>query len=328
MRAIEEVVSMTHASLSLRRHAPLAGFLVLAALWGGSFVAIEVGLHYFPTFLFAALRYTLAGLIVLGYVALQPGRTLPRTRDDYLSITISGVLVIAAYHGFLYAGEKHVPGAIAAIVISLAPILTAGVASIVIPDERVSPVQAGGFALGLLGVVVVANPNPGSIDASLIGSSLVLLGALAFSLGSVLTRPLQPTLGVGAHQAWAMLGGSLILLVASGVAGESPADISWTLAATGSFVYLTLGSAVVGFAIYFALLEDMGPTRLNLVGYLEPVAAVGIAWLALGQVVSPTTLLGFAIIFAGFATIHHQRIVRLVHWTRRWSTSEHQPWSA
>lgn len=312
---------MSLASPALRRHAPLAGFLLLAALWGGSFVAIEVGLHYFPTFLFAALRYALAGVVVLGYAALRPGPTLPRTRQDGLHVAVSGLLVIAAYHAFLYAGEEIVSGAVAAVVISLAPVLTAGIASAVLPDQHVTPVQAGGFALGLLGVVIVASPTPGAIDGSLVGVSLVLLSALTFSLGTVVSRPLTPTMGMAAQQGWAMLGGSLVLGLAAAGTGESLAAIAWTPTAVASFLYLTFGSAVVGFAIYFALLADVGPTRLNLVGYLEPVAAALAAWVVLGHVVSPTTLLGFLVIFAGFAAINAAELRRAARWTHRVTAS-------
>jgi len=312
---------MSYASLSLRRHAPTAGFLVLAALWGGSFVAIEVGLHYFPTFLFAALRYALAGVVVLGYAALRPGPTLPRTRDDLLHVAVSGLLVIAAYHAFLYAGEEHVSSGVAAVVISLAPVLTAAIASVTLPNNQVTPVQAGGFALGIVGVLIVANPTAGAVGTSLVGVSLVLLSALTFSLGSVLSRPLAPRMGMAAQQGWAMLVGSIILGVGASGAGESLGAIVWSPTAIASFVYLTFGSAVVGFAIYFALLNDIGPTRLNLVGYLEPVAAVLVAWLVLGHVASSTTLLGFLVIFAGFAVINHHRLLRAAKRTQRWTTN-------
>lgn len=310
---------MSPTSFSLRRHAPTAGFLLLAALWGGSFVAIEVGLHYFPTFLFAALRYALAGVVVLGFAALRPGRTIPRTRGDLETITVSGLFVIAAYHAFLYAGEEHVSGAVAAVVISLAPILTAGVASVVLPNQRVTPLQAGGFALGLAGVVIVASPDTATIDSSLVGISFVFLSALTFSIGSVLTRPITPSIGMAAQQAWAMLAGSLVLGVGALGAGESMAAISWTPTAVASFLYLTFGSAVVGFAIYFSLLDSIGPMRLNMVGYLEPIAAVGVAWLLLGDVVSPTTLLGFLVIFLGFAAINYDGLRRVAIRTQRWT---------
>ena len=312
---------MSIASLSLRRHVPTAGFLLLAALWGGSFVAIEVGLHYFPTFLFAALRYALAGVVVLGYAALRPGRTLPRTREDLKLIVVSGLLLIAAYHAFLYAGEEHISGAVAAVVISLAPILTAAVASVVLPNQRVTPLQAGGFVLGLAGVVIVANPDPTSIDSSLVGASLVFLSAVTFAVGSVFTRPISPSIGMAAQQAWAMLAGSLVLGLWAVGTGESMAAISWTPTAVASFVYLTFGSAVVGYAIYFSLLDSVGPMRLNLVGYLEPVAAVIVAWLVVGDVASPNTILGFLVIFIGFAAINSDDLRRAARRTQRWTAN-------
>lgn len=312
---------MPLASPTLRRHTPMAGFLLLAALWGGSFVAIEIGLDYFPTFLFASLRYALAGVVVLGYAAFRPGRTIPRTSDDLRTITISGVLVIAAYHAFLYAGQEHISSAVAAVVISLTPVLTVGVANVVLPNQRVSHVQAVGFALGLIGVVIVANPVPTDLDTSLVGVSLVFLSALTFAIGSVVSRPLRPSLGMPAQQAWAMLTGGIVLGIWAAATGETLAAIAWTVPAIVSFVYLTFGSAIVGFAIYFSLLEDVGPARLNLVGYAEPVTAAGAAWLVLGHVVSSTTLLGFLVIFTGFAAIKHDGLVRATRRTQRWTAN-------
>lgn len=302
---------MISANLKNQIPLPAVMFVLLAILWGGSFVAIEVGLHYFPPLAFAGIRYAVAGAVILGYAVATTDRWRPRVREEYLAVGVVGALVIAGYHGLLYLGERHVSGAIAAVVVSLSPVLTAGF-GVVVLDERLTAPKVAGFALGVAGVAVVAGLNPASaLSASVVGVGLVFLGGVCFALGAVLTRPLQSDIPAASLQAWAMLGGSGLLLVAGAARGESLAAIRLTPAALASFAYLTVLSGVVAFLLYFHLLDSVGPTRLHLVGYLEPVVATLVSWAVLGEFVGPTTLVGFAAIFAGFAVLHRNAIRRV-----------------
>ncbi|SEH51667.1 Permease of the drug/metabolite transporter (DMT) superfamily [Halopenitus malekzadehii] len=258
-----------------------AAFSLLAVLWGGSFVAIEIGLEYFPPLLFAGARYAIAGGIVLGYAMVVGTRWLPRTRTEWTSIAVTGVLVIAVYHAFLYVGELYVPAAIAAVVVSLSPVLTAAFAAVLLPNERVGPVEIGGFLIGILGVALIANPSTGGlVSTELIGVGLVLASAASFALGAVLLRPLRTEFSIVALQGWAMVVGAGLLGVGAAVTGESIADVTLTPAAIGTLAYLALLSGVVAFLIYFALLDTIGPTQLHLIGYAEPVTAAAASWLA------------------------------------------------
>ena len=287
-------------------------FVLLATLWGGSFVAIEVGLHYFPPLAFAGLRYVTAGVVILGYAVATTDRWRPRGTEEYLSIAVVGVFVIAGYHGLLYLGEQHVSGAIAAVVVSLSPVLTAGFAAVVL-DERLTLSKGLGFALGISGVAVVAGLTPTSaLSANVVGVGLVLLGGACFALGAVLTRPLRTDLPAAALQGWAMVGGSGLLFAVGAARGESLSAIQLTPTALASFAYLTLISGVVAFLLYFRLLDKIGPTRLNLVGYLEPVVATLVSWAVLGELVSSSTLVGFGVIFAGFAVLNWRQVRGLV----------------
>lgn len=281
-------------------------FLVLAAVWGASFVAIEVGLHAIPALSFAAIRYTIAGAVVLAYAAYTTSRWRPRGRQEWFAVSVVGVFVIGVYHGALYLGERHVPGAIAAIVVSLAPILTAGFASQLYDDASIDGVQALGLLAGLAGVAIVASPGTGSV--SILGVALVFLAAVSFALGSVLTRPLSTDLPIETTEAWAMLSGSLVLWLGAGARGESLVGVEWTTTALLSLAYLTLVAGCGGFLLYFALLDRIGATEINLVAYLEPVGAALASWLLLGSVVSSSAVVGFAAIFVGFALVKRDAI--------------------
>ena len=286
-------------------------FALLSTFWGTSFVAIEVGLHHVPPMLFAALRYDVAGLLVLGYAAVTTDRWRPRGRDEWAVTLVAGAFIIAGYHRLLSMGEQYVSGAIAAVVVSLSPVLTVAFAALVLREGHIEGLGALGLAFGFVGVVLVADPNPSALGADAMGIALVFFGGASFALGGVLTRPFDTDLPVATMEGWAMLLGSTMLHGASVARGESLADVHVTGPAVASFCYLTLISGVVAFLLYFELLDRVGPTELNLVGYLEPVVAALMSWLVLGEFVDAATATGFAVIFLGFALLKRDALAAL-----------------
>lgn len=302
---------MSYGRPSLGPSPVTAMFLLLAAIWGTAFVAIEVGLHAVPALSFAAMRYSVAGAIILGYAAYATDRWRPRGRAEWLSTSIAGVFVIGIYHGALYLGELRVSGAVAAVIISLTPILTAAFASGLLGRDSIDAVEALGFLLGFAGVAIVAAPGGGSVAANLLGVGLVFVGAVSFAIGGVLSRPSDLDLPIETMEAWAMLLGSAVLWVGAGARGESLAAVEWTGPAVLSLVYLTLISGCGGFLLYFELLDRIGATELNLVSYLEPVVAALASWLLIGSVIDVSTLVGFGTIFLGFGLLKRRVLANL-----------------
>jgi len=292
----------------------VAAFVLLATLWGTSFVAIEAGLHYFPRRSCSPACATTPSPVV-DRVGLRRGHVRqngPRGRDEWLGVAVAGAFVIAAYHGLLYVGELHITGAVAAVVVSLSPVLTATFAAL-LPNERLGPFEIGGFALGILGVIVIADPMEAGLGSSaLLGVALAFAGAAAFSLGAVLLRPLRTDLPIAALQGWAMVSGAGMLLVGAALLGESPAAIVWNATSIASLSYLTLLSGVVAFLIYFALLDEVGPSQLHLVGYAEPVVAAVGSWALLGSLIEAEAIIGFVAILAGFLVLERHEIAAYV----------------
>ncbi|KAB1187293.1 MULTISPECIES: DMT family transporter [Haloferax] len=308
---------MTHTAWRNLPTTPLM-FVVLALMWGTSFVAIEVGLEFFPTLTFAAIRYEAAGLLMLAYAVYSTDRWRPQTRDELLATAIGAVFIIAAYHGLLYLGQNYVPGAIASIIISLSPILTAVFAGVILSEDSLGKVGVLGLLAGFAGVVLVADPGAGILgSAQGLGIVLIFLGAVSFALGSVLTRPLRTALPVQSMQAWTMFGGGVILHVWGLVRGESLAAIEWAPVGIASFLYLTLVSGAVAFLLYFELLDRLGPTELNLIGYVEPVVAAVMSFVLLGHAIETTAFVGFGAIFVGFAAMKKDTVVDAVIAVRR-----------
>lgn len=303
-------------------------FVTLGTLWGSSFVAIDLGLPYFPPLEFAGLRFLIAGVVILAYAWLTTPRWRPRGRREWTLAGVAGAFLIGGHHSFLYLGQQYLSGAVAAIVVSLGPVLTA-LFAVAILDAHLSALDGLGFAFGLFGVLLVAQPgiaeesslplaeriaalDPGALLAGdMTGIVLVFFAAASFALGGVLTRTIETTLPMRTVQAWAMLIGAALLMLTGGLRGESLAAIRWTPTAGISLLYLGLVSGAGAFLIYFTLLDRLGPAQVNLIGYLEPAAATVLSWLVLGQLIDTLTALGFAAIIAGFVCIQRRSLVNL-----------------
>ena len=219
----------------MSRYRNLALFVFLAAAWGAAFMAIKAGLGtpadpggFFETpVLFAAIRYDVAGVLMLGYAVYATDSPLPRGRDEWATVVVGSVLIMAGYHALLFVGETDpaVTSAAAAVIVSLSPILTAGFARAFLPSERLAPAGLVGLLLGLAGVVVLSNPDPNNLLSGGAVAKLLIFGAATvFALGSVLTRRIDADLPIETMEAWTMLGGALLMHVVSVAIGESVSD--------------------------------------------------------------------------------------------------------
>jgi drug/metabolite transporter (DMT)-like permease len=258
-----------------------------------------------PVF-FAAIRYDIAGVVMFGYAIRATDRWRPRSRDEWLTVGVGAVFIIAAYHALLFIGQRGTTSAAAAVIVSLSPVMTTAFARALLPDERLTVVGIVGMVLGLVGIIVLSRPDP----ANLVGSrfeALVFAAALSFALGSVLTRRLDSGLPIETMEAWSMLGGAMLMHGVSFGLGERVSGVP-PLEATLALVYLAIVSSAVGFLIYFDLLDRLGAIEINLVSYVAPVFAALAGLLFLGEGIDAPTVIGFVVILGGFALIKRSAI--------------------
>jgi drug/metabolite transporter (DMT)-like permease len=147
---------------------------------------------------------------------------------------------------------------------------------------------------------------------------LVLGAAAAVAFGSVLLQRVEPRMGSVPLTAWAMAGGAILLHGASLVVGESPGSVVGIGPATVvSLLVVGIPSTAVAYAIYFGLIDRVGPVRANLVAYAVPVFAALLGWLVLGSTASPWTVVGFLVVVVGFALVERDTVREEVGRLRR-----------
>lgn len=280
-------------------------FVVSAFLFGGTFVAAKAGLAHLPPLLFVAIRFDI-GAVVLGLFAatrLSWADVRPRTTGDILGIAATGLVVVGLTNALLFVGQQYVTSGVAAVVFSLNPILTPVFGALLLSEDGLPSRAAAGMFLGVIGVALVANPDPSAVFESASGVALLFGAAVTSALGAVMIRRAGATLSSTAQTVWGVPLAAGLLHVLSLTAGESAASVSLPPVALVSLIYVGVGSGAIAYLTYFALIDEVGATRANLLFYFVPVVSAIGGWALLGETVPPVSLFGFLVIFAGFLLI-------------------------
>ena len=298
-----------------RRLSTVGLFALLATLWGFSFLAIEVGLRSLEPVLFAAFRYGIAAVLLLGAALARREDWRPAGRPDVDAIVGGGVFLVAG-NALLFVGQQTVPSGVAAIMQSLVPVLTSLWALTLLPEERVSAVGGAGILLGLVGVGLIVRPDPANLlGGDAVGRLLILGQAASVALGGVIVQRAAPTLDRAALSGWSMALGGAILLALRYALGE-PFGLPTTTTGWAAVAYLGVFATAVAFLIYYKLLAVRGALETSLVAYLVPVVATVVGISVLGESLTLPTVAGFLLVFAGFVLLKRRAVGGLLREAR------------
>lgn len=293
----------------MSRYRNLVLFIVLGAIWGGAYPAIKTGLEYVSPVLYAAIRYDIASILMVGYVVYAADYWRPRTRADWINVMIGGVLIIAAYNGLLFVGETSIPSAVAGILVGLMPILTTVFSNTLLPDTELTPAGVVGVMLGFGGILVISRPNPSNLLSSDVFGQLFVLGAAAsMALGSVLTQRFDAEQPAATMEAWSMVVGAIVLHAAAFARPSGHLRISTELILMVG--YLAVLSSAVAYLIYFDLLERMGAFEMNFIAYAAAAFGALFGWLFLNEQITIYTSVGYLSILGGFVLLKKDEIQR------------------
>lgn len=284
------------------------GMLVLYLVWGSTYLGIAVAVETIPPFLMAAVRFALAGAILLAWsLARERGAFSWPTRREWRDSAIVGGLLLGGGMGMVAYGEQTIPSGITALLIALMPVWVAVFGGILL-GERLPRIAVAGIAVGFAGVAVLIGPTAvggaGALDP--LGLAAVMLSPICWSLGSLFashraTLPRQPLTATSAQ----MLSGGMVLLIMSVAAGE-PAGFQLDQVSASSiaaFAYLTVIGSILAFTTYGWLLRQAPLPLIATYAYVNPVVAVALGAIILHEPIDPRTLVAGAVIVAGVALI-------------------------
>lgn len=285
----------------------ILAFAALYLIWGSTYLAIFWAIQSIPPFLMAGARFFLAGLIMLGIARLQG--PLKSTWSDWKTSLIIGACLLLGGNGGVTISERFIETGLASLIVATVPIYITLLGWLFGMTARPSGVVWLGLAGGFCGVAILLGPelrfSGGGNSHPLIGMSILLVGSFLWSAGSLYSRIAHHVAAPFFAAAQQMICGGVLLMLVGTIFGEAkhfhPANI--TGLSLGSFAYLVLVGAIIGYTAYFWLLRNCDPAKVATYAYVNPIVAVLLGAMFAHETVTLRTLIAGALIIGSVALI-------------------------
>jgi drug/metabolite transporter (DMT)-like permease len=296
-------VSTRVVSITASRARIWVALAVVYVVWGSTYLGIDLAVRTIPPFLMAALRFLIAGGLLYAW-AIRRGDTSDRpTARHWLSALLIAAPMLAVGNALLAWAEQTLDTGTASLIIASVPLWMA-LLDRVFYAQRLARTIVIGLVIGFAGVGLLVAPGGAGGAGSRTGVVLVF-SSLAWAIGSLYSRhaalPKRPLVGA----AMQMLVGGLVLIVVAAAGGElgrvHPSAIS--LESWLGLAYLIGAGSLIGFTAYMWLLKAAPTSLVGTYAYVNPVVAVLLGTLLLGESLSWRTLVGGVIILGSVALI-------------------------
>jgi drug/metabolite transporter (DMT)-like permease len=281
-----------------------AALLTLYIVWGSTYLAIRLAVATMPPFYMASLRFLIAGLGLFLWRWLVSKDPLP-TRLELRNTAIAGAFLLLGGNGLVSWAEQSIPSGLAALLVSTMPLWMAAM-QMLLPQYRTTPSWQTllGIALGFAGVLLLINPfQTGLQEVNLLGAVVTTLASILWAFGSLYGSkaklPASPMMGTALE----MLCGSAMLALAGTLTGE-PARLNIAAISTSSLMgllYLIVFGSLIAFSAYTWLLRAAPPSLTSTYSYVNPLVAIAIGYLFIGEVITPRTLIAALVIISAVA---------------------------
>ncbi|MCA9952987.1 MAG: DMT family transporter [Anaerolineales bacterium] len=278
--------------------------LVLAALWGPSFLFMRVAVVDIPPLTIVLGRVGIGALLVL--VALrQRGGHLPRSRTIWLHLAFLGFMQNALPFLLFAWGEQYIESALASILNGTTPIFTILLAHFLVEADRLTGAKIVGVLLGFAGLALLIAPAlVGGLQATTWGMLALVAASICYAIAIVYARNhargLPPLVGPAGQLLMAT-----IYMLPLAVFIDKP----WRLAIPAtlsmlSVVALGVFGTGLAFIIYYRFMETAEPSIVSMVTYVVPVFGVILGVLVLGEQLTWNALAGFGLILLGVMIVN------------------------
>jgi drug/metabolite transporter (DMT)-like permease len=281
----------------------LIAYLLVCTVWGSTYLAIRIGVQELPPLLFAGIRFLVAGGLLAGIVVLTGG-TLPRRPRDWGVLAVVGLLLLLGGNAVVVWAEQFVESGPASVFVAAVPLWAAFFDATIPGGGSVFTWRVGlGLLLGFLGSALLAGVTPGELlHADLKGPIALTLASASWALGTVYSKRTPTQTTPYASSAVQMLAGGAAITLLGLFAGEASA---WhpTARGLGALAYLVVFGSIVGFTSYAYALRHASATVVGTYAYVNPVVAVLLGWLVLGEAITGRTVAAMVLILGAVLMI-------------------------
>lgn len=275
----------------------LIAYIALGAvciIWGTTYLALRIAVLHFPPFLFTAIRQTTAGLLLVGFMIAITKTTWP-SREHIIRQAIGGFFLISLGNGLVAWSEMHIPSGIAAIICSLMPMVVILINLSVNREERPTVPIILGVLIGLTGIIMIFGEHVSEFSKTeyLLGIAMTVTAVISWAFGSIWIKKHNSASNPFLNAGLQMFFGGVFLFPVS-LLFDNLTSVSWSPEAGYSMLYLIIFGSIIAYACYSYALRKLPMTIVSLYAYVNPLVAVVLGWLVLGEKLN--TKIGIAIL--------------------------------
>jgi len=276
----------------------IIAWLNVCVIWGTTYLVIRIGVGHLPPMLFAGIRWIIAGVIFIAFLRWR-GRSLPKA-NEIVHLAVVGLALIGFGNGLVVFAEQWIPSGLAALLITTVPFFMVGIESFLPKGPKLNATIITGLAMGLVGALLIFGEDIRYLaDPDNLKGVLGLLGAVLFwSAGSLYSKYVK----LNVHP---MMGASVEMLIAgfvlSGIGisiGELP-RLNFEITGLLSLAYLVIFGSLVGYTSYIYAIDKLPLSLVSTYAYINPVIALFLGWLILGEKLNFQIAIAAAVIIAG-----------------------------
>lgn len=286
--------------------------LTAAVVWGWAYPLIKMGFEEFAItpdmtgnkILFAGVRFTFSGLIILAFAKARHRSFAMRRKTDWWFMLLFALLNTTFHYSTFYIGLSFSAGARAAILNSLSVFLLVIMACIFFKSDRFTMGKVLGCVLGFAGILALNMGGADSGHFTLLGDGMIIVNALCSAVASLLTRSLIKRVDVFVGTGYSLGLGGLLLLIPSLLAGATMPQITWW----GLVILLLLiGISALSFVLYNKLISCNPVGKVAIFNSLIPVVGAVTSCLCLGETFYWKYVIAGALATAGIYIINKQK---------------------
>lgn len=278
--------------------------MALCVIWGTTFLAARIGVKAFPPLLFMGARHTLAGLLLLGFCSIRSG-VLPHWKQ-FKQQLLPGIMLVTLGNGIVSVAVRTIPSGLAALICAMMPVYVVVINLLGKRNEPINYKIVAGLLLGMAGLLVIFKDNLAFLGNSqyLGGIIICLVSCLFWAMGSVYSKQRQFSGDVLTNVGCQLLTGGLGLL-SGGLVLEDWSEVKAVPAATvGALIYLVLFGSILAFVCFHYVLSKLPVGLATIYAYINPLVAIILGFLVLGETITVYTVLAFVLTIAGIFLVN------------------------
>jgi drug/metabolite transporter (DMT)-like permease len=283
----------------------LIAFAAVYVIWGSTYLAIRVGIESFPPLLLAGTRHLLTGLLLYPLLRWKTG--VRPTPAHWRTAMITGCLLLFVGNGGVCVAELKIPSGVAALLVATVSLWLVLIDWVRPGGTRPVPRVFAGLVLGFAGLALLVGPKnlggSGRVDPA--GVGILVLASLAWAGGSIFSKhsPSTPSPFLGV--AMQSLAGGVALWIAGLISGETHSLHLGAISLRSwlALLYLILFGSMLGFTAYVYILKKSTATRVATYAFVNPVVALFLGWLLLGEPITLRTIIAAAVILTAVVLV-------------------------